>query len=164
LQLFYILWNSQTSNRASLILYNELNFTDFLILHPPTHPYCPMSDRKTWCSKIKFKSSDKNTFLQEYQLAFVYLFVWHEIKNIDETASSSKSVTDQHLSSKGELAIETMRHCSQGPLQSAIQNVKNGLLKRILRAFWFFFVWMVAEAFWSQSASAKIWDPHASVH
>jgi Reverse transcriptase (RNA-dependent DNA polymerase)/Endonuclease-reverse transcriptase len=41
------LWNCLSSNRAGRVLYNELNYTNFLIHHPPTHTYCPMSDRKT---------------------------------------------------------------------------------------------------------------------
>jgi hypothetical protein len=41
------LWNCQTSYRAGRILYNELNFTNFMIHHPPTLTYCPMSDLKT---------------------------------------------------------------------------------------------------------------------
>ncbi len=41
------LWNCISSNRAGRILYNELNYTNFLIHHPPTHTYCPISDKKT---------------------------------------------------------------------------------------------------------------------
>jgi hypothetical protein len=43
----YRLWNCETSNRADRILYNEVNFSNFLLHYPPTHTYCPMSDRKT---------------------------------------------------------------------------------------------------------------------
>jgi hypothetical protein len=42
------LWNCARANNAGTILYNELVQSDFLIFHPPTPTYCPLSDRKTY--------------------------------------------------------------------------------------------------------------------
>jgi hypothetical protein len=60
---------------------------------------------------------------------------------------SEPNSLDYCLGIRGELAILAMRHWSQGPLQSLLQNLKK-------MGFLIFFVWMVAKAFWSQFASA----------
>jgi hypothetical protein len=54
---------------------------------------------------------------------------------------------------KDGLAIEEMRHWSQKPLQSPIQNVKNEAFWRHVWGPFKFFVWMVGEAFLSQLVS-----------
>jgi hypothetical protein len=65
---------------------------------------------------------------------------------------SDRHIVIKILTFMGGLAIAAMRHFSQGPLQSPIQNVKKGFFGGILGAFWIFLYR------WSQRSFKTFWQ------